>query len=483
MPTALELDRKFRQCAVLAFNEFDAHNSDYIVLNSLASDHKWLMGCYRKALFGSGKEENLEKIWHNFEQCILPYLPCAEKNRMKVMLPIMFYTLIVNNEYNLKTKEKRKERDKQKSENPSKENATTIIGWKNNNPFKIIRSVAWERPESERLPSYIADLREQLKQASKNSPGGYGDLDIFYASIFSRFENGEAPNDLVYQKEMAETGMFLRDILKMSAQYQKEVTPLDTLLRMYIVNWQNGILHRTGKVPRLEQELRTIRKSNNLLVKYVDYKKPGPGLVAFGNYVEAMNQLTKEIAKHESGMTASDLDYVLKLANDCERKKEIYMQSVDYAIEVAMHETYRKDISFEEAYSELVDAYEIDNQLILELLDFYFDEEVLIESLDIVKTAKSFLINVKRKMIGIPSKKDAPLTDLMIRVGNEYIREDFIRYRGHVVYYYIAKFKNKKVTCFMPDKYRGKIYHRTIALENDYKKSVSECFPEVFRTD
>lgn len=205
------------------------------------------------------KHEKYEKyIEYNFRKCVETYLlkNCADQQHLDLILPIAFFSLILQNESNPESVSRR----------ASKIYIEGVTGtpWKYRNPFKLTPfKVDAENDESEKFREAVLELERRIVKRN------YYGHPIFSEKISNALNCTLHMEDqyrrIKYIAEHARAGMFLYDILKATHDESK---PLNTILRMYMAmelhktfDWTRVILSRN-----LENEL--LIHDEGLLLRY-----------------------------------------------------------------------------------------------------------------------------------------------------------------------------------------------------------------------
>ena len=211
-----------------------------------------LYSCYKssKFLHPSAKHQSDIKYRLGYElgrRTKSDCLPCLE-----LLFPIMAYTMIINNEYNLGTVSKRIPKDEYK-DNPEKRNK-----WKRVDLFSIKRST--KPPASKEFDKRVKMLNRAIAATGRRDLNKKPCVHQIYAFL-RRYKL------VMKQQDCAKIALFLRDILLKS--YRKD-QPMDTLIRMYLANRLDGLLIRSSCL--LTGERRKYRgdlTNNNILSQYV----------------------------------------------------------------------------------------------------------------------------------------------------------------------------------------------------------------------
>lgn len=235
-----------RECRVKAYHR---EEQDFL-LNKEGIDI--LYSCYKSSKFvnPSAKHQSDVRYRLGYElrrRTKSDCLPCLE-----LLFPIMAYTMIINNEYNLGTVSKRIQKD-ECQDNPEKRNK-----WKRVDPFSIERST--KPPASKEFDKRIKMLNCAIAATGRRDLNKKPCVHQIYAFL-RRYKL------VMKQQDCAKIALFLRDILLKS--YCKD-QPMDTLIRMYLANRLDGLLIRSSCL--LTGERRKDRgdlTNNNILSQYV----------------------------------------------------------------------------------------------------------------------------------------------------------------------------------------------------------------------
>lgn len=465
IPEAVEIDLKFRQCALLALEEFKVRKRGGLTHGHFFLEDKiWLKECYRKAPFSNRAVHYENEVWDRFEQCINLLQPKDEANRFRVMLPVFFYTLIINNEFNSPTKFKRAQRRTQYDQGEGRINTMKIEGWGNPNPYEIVRSIAVDRT---RVSKYPEEFMRTLSKAKGCSGSDLEDDDhVLKASILmNNFNRDKFYNRLLYRKESAEIGEFLRNILSLDEIKQPGVTPLDTILRMYIVNTLDGILYRTGRLGVLESEYKRTQARNMLITKAVDYIQPtaqrSKMVEAAINLLETQKGILERMADY------SDLYPDVREVTMTEESTEYVSSVIDNFLSCTIHHQLSNipdncedsTQSFETLYKELTDSFNFSWDFVNTLADIYLDRDVLEINGKAPNNGRKYINAVKKhleKEKNNLGNADVPMWQIE-EVVHENLHEEILVFLSRAKQSFIQKYKGRKIRLSdMKGSYAGK---------------------------
>lgn len=204
-----------------------------------------LRGCYERSYFlnsvftGSEikqKQKYTDYVMKNFEKAIEKIRrACKDQKQFDIILPFLFFSLVVQNESNIETVSRRRRALNQelKKNNCNFECEIKALKseWRHKDPFSLQNSEIYTNYKN--CASYIRKSKEVVdlfynKEFDNNNL--VSDLAQYLAQTFQFMD--EAYESLVKCSEYAKIGSFLSDILNLTYNIFE---PLDTILAMYMI--------------------------------------------------------------------------------------------------------------------------------------------------------------------------------------------------------------------------------------------------------
>lgn len=213
-----------------------------------------LYKCYCRSRFSLKDDVHRRRVYDRLESELSRMFPTDKRACYELLIPIMAYTLIVNNEYNTEAVRKRIRTAERKRAQGKK---VEKYVWGRTDPFKIYRSTKTQKSQE------AEDLTNELLQTLANA--GSEDLNDNLSVIESYLLlNG---HELIMELcDCGNIALFLRDILLNC--YQKSC-PMDTLIRFYLANRLDNLLIKCKNFQDLiDRNDEKQAWSNNLLMNY-----------------------------------------------------------------------------------------------------------------------------------------------------------------------------------------------------------------------
>lgn len=403
----IELDRKLRQCALLAMAPYRKQNIDWRkttnsnleYLGEMLDDLPKYEAAFEKLYkcrFPQSSKEVCRQIVEGTSLGISELFDRMEKStlmrpEMRILFPITFYVLIMNNCFNKAALEKKRNRinnaikkwnEEQSKSNPKSVNTSIAFG----DVYKIsqrelctiTRSISEEKTKDftnfDRKVFtfgvlYKRIIRKLRKESSDVIRPGYLRQNTYVNLAIELSQNHK---DLIYYEETAIAGIFLRDILLVN---KEKDAPLDRLLRLYIVNEMDRVLTRTGVLKQLPAEV-FLDMDNRLLRWYFEFEK---------SLIVSEDRLKKFVAILEGKLEEYIRLFGEKADND----------SVDCVIyyEPIMPLGDRED-SFEILYNDLKTNYKFMHDDVDKLLDYYLDIKILKKGRKLLHSSLNYINTV-----------------------------------------------------------------------------------------
>lgn len=192
-----------------------------------------LMACYKRSAFAlQNNEEYSQYIKAQFTDIVEVLIPrFRDRDRMRIMIPVIFYSLILQNERNEATVIRRANKMRISGNEP-------MTKWQQRNPYKVCRDTFRPPKDSNKLFAAIEALN------------AHDQMGAFYTHQFFSNDAKRAVEQIHHLKAnmhyveyldfMAKAGLFLRDILEHTHTTGK---PLDTIIRMYCIMDLNDVLN------------------------------------------------------------------------------------------------------------------------------------------------------------------------------------------------------------------------------------------------
>lgn len=197
-------------------------------------DFSLLWSCYENSDYSKGVSIDYQQ----FVESELRYLvqdligPCFKnKNRFEIMLPVIFYSLIVQNESNRTTVVRRSNKVLS-----ARKNGVTFPSWNLRDPYREWKKVY--RPDKDEEAVFSSKIKSLSNQASST--------DVFHNSFIAKVVKETIPNftelsecfyHAKFYSDMSRAGQLLYYVLK---ETDNQTRALDTLIRMYcIIELQN----------------------------------------------------------------------------------------------------------------------------------------------------------------------------------------------------------------------------------------------------
>ena len=401
----LELDRKLRRCAQLAMKPY--LNLDINMRNKPEREseahHQLLlnMDSYQKAFevfykmrFPQKAKDDLEiktELVGDQINDLFVRLSKDEVSRdeMRILFPIVFYVLIMNNCFNKYATEKEDQRlddyvqahnENVKANGGRKVSYEDLYRFNNRQLCTITRAISEEKYDD--FVAYDGNVfflsvaleriyKKMLGQSPRSflpySLRQYGQVDL---AVKLALNHG----DLIYFGESAQAGILLREALKINKESGK---PLDLLLRLYIANEIDQLLIRTGILHKLPPDVFLDLESDNALLQwYCEYKK-----------IIGSKDRTNAFLMHLS------------------EKEELYKDMIalkkdpdGYRICISWEDDSEENTNetFNELYQTLEEHFSITKEEVNQILDFYLNEKALQSSGKLRHTALMYI----KKLLG-----------------------------------------------------------------------------------
>ena len=356
------LDTLLSACAEAAVKEAmrkstvtERKSQDYRnnVSESLSPDGlEVLYKCYCKSRFSLKNDAHRRRVYDRLESELSRVFPTNKQECYNLLIPIMAYTLIVNNEYNAEAVRKRIRTAEKKHTRGNK--GETYV-WGRTDPFKISRSTKTQKSlEAEEL---INELLLTLVNT------GSGDLhrNLSVQDSYLLLNGHELLMELC---DCGNIALFLRDILLHC--YQKS-RPMDTLLRFYLANRLDNLLIKCRNFPSLIcQSDEKQAWSNNLLTEYWIENEPDDRLpsLMFGDQKDETNTSSQEAE------SADNKPLGIEIPDD-------------------LHQ-----MTFKDLYHKILCEFTISEKSLDELSEFYLDRDCLDEMSSLWLYTKEFVCAV-----------------------------------------------------------------------------------------
>lgn len=294
-----------------------------------------LYKCYCESRFASRDEKHREDVYERLESELSRIFPTGKRDCYELLIPIMAYSLLVNNEYNSEAVRKRIRNDREKR---SLKSRTERNIWGHIQPFRIYR-----RPQTSNSQA-VEKLREKLVQIldKTHSVDLNKNVAIIQSSVLL-----DGYDIIMNQQDNAQIGLFLRSILLKC--YQK-ARPMDTLIRFYLANRLDNLLIKCRNFPEdiLQQDEKQA-PSNDLLLQY------------WMNEKSNNEQLLSEFAGWQFEAEC--------VSSDGESGDGV---SLGIVIPADLHK-----MAFKDLYTKLISEFTISADSLDELMEFYLDVERL----------------------------------------------------------------------------------------------------------
>lgn len=217
---------------------------------------KNLRGCYERSYFLRSvfadneikqKEKYTDYVMRNFRQAIVGIRhACLDQTHFNIVLPFLFFSLVVQNESNKETVARRRRLliEELKNKNVGDKVSVSKSTWRHQDPFSLYKSEVYENYKSSGSYMRKAKEVEDLFYAKNFDTNNLvSDWAKYLAQSF-QFMDKSYPA-LVACSEYAKIGSFLSDIL--SVTYNKN-NPIDTILALYMIVKPLGIDDKEPKV-------------------------------------------------------------------------------------------------------------------------------------------------------------------------------------------------------------------------------------------
>ena len=415
----IELDQKLRQCALLAMAPYRRQNIDWRkttnsnleCLGEMQDDltkYEVAFEKLYKCRFPKSSKEVCKQIVDVTSLGISELFDRMDafaltRSEMKILFPVAFYVLIMNNCFNKAALEKKRSRIKtamkkwEEDQLQKKSRSITYTGSENkpkgvNTQVRfgdfykisqrdlcaITRSLSEEKAKDftnfDRKVFTFSVLNKRIvrklrKESSDVIRPGYLRQN-FYVNL--AMELSENHKDLIYYEETAIAGIFLRDVLLVN---KEKDAPLDRLLRLYIVNEMDRILTRTGVMKQLPAEV-FLDMDNRLLRWYFEFEK---SLIVSEDRLKKFTAILEDKLEEYRCLFGekSDNDSV-----DCEIYYEPIMPTGD------------REETFETLYNDLKTNYTFMHDDVDKLLEYYLDIKVLKKGKKLIHSSLNYINTV-----------------------------------------------------------------------------------------
>ena len=311
-----------------------------------------LYKCYCRSRFSLKDDAHRRRVYDRLESELSRIFPTNKQACYNLLIPIMAYTLIVNNEYNAEAVRKRIRTAEKKH---TQGNKGEKYVWGRTDPFKISRSTKTQKSlEAEEL---INDLLQALENTGSEDIND--NLSVIEAYLLL---NG---HELLMELcDCGNIALFLRDILLNC--YQK-TRPMDTLLRFYLANRLDNLLIKCSNFPSpICQKDEKQAWSNNLLTEYWTANEPDDRLqsLMFGDQNDETNTGSQEAE------SADNKPLGIEIPHD-------------------LHQ-----MTFKDLYPKILCEFTISEESLGELLEFYLDRDCLDEMSSLWLYTKEFVCAV-----------------------------------------------------------------------------------------
>lgn len=210
------------------------------------------LACYQASKFYYPDTQHQKDVAYRLQMELSRFISLNKSDCFELLVPIMAYNMLINNEYNYETVRKRIRADKGEKLQDKR------CKWKYVDPFSIHRSN--NPPTSKEFREKVEYLRQAIKGTGKQEL----DHNLCVEQTYAFLRRYKLVMD---QQDCARIALFLRDILLNS--YRKD-RPMDTLIRLYLANQLDGLLIRSSCLETGERrKKRGNLTTNNILSQYV----------------------------------------------------------------------------------------------------------------------------------------------------------------------------------------------------------------------
>ena len=246
----LAVEEMITQCAHLAVAAVKSKlYSSRAVVNSVEANPGNIytyVNCYKESDYGCRMDKDyqlrIDRLFRDIADNHLP-MACYNQTHYDLILPVLMFHYIVTYESNSETATKRAGLNKDKQKNKSED-----IKWGKTFPDKPASLVIARKERNE--ASFVKAIATADKNAHDNN---FGSNDLIPDNVKTACEGIFSLSDQ-FEKiklcaEYSRAGCFLYDLLSAD---KKNQTPLDTLLRLYMVSELHDILTNTRYILRGE---------------------------------------------------------------------------------------------------------------------------------------------------------------------------------------------------------------------------------------
>ena len=245
----IRLDKMLQKAAILAVHEFaETSDEDYRFSDSFDLKEEWLdelEDAFRNSPFFNREGFDVAAA---FDDTMYPLLEINGEAIMRILYPVLFYTLILKNYDNQEAANKRAKRGSKTWKKVSDILSVPTTGKQND------KTDADKREQLESLikqaEQHELELREQLKREEirylRFNMQELQDL-LFHAENALYLLNSKKVSWL---EEMAKRGLLVREVLESQQDHSK---PIDSVLRLYVLNAIDEVVFRSEQMSNRER--------------------------------------------------------------------------------------------------------------------------------------------------------------------------------------------------------------------------------------
>lgn len=396
------LERSFTKCSQLMIKciqkRIEGKRKGEAVLTEAIS--KKLQGCYERSYFlnsvFSDNEINQKKkytnyVMRNFRQAIIDVRgACVDQNHFNIVLPFVFFSLVVQNESNKETVARRRRLlNEELKNNNGVDGEISVLKstWRHKDPFALHKLKIYENfKDSDSYCRKAKEVEDLFYAKDFDTNNLVSDWAKHLAQSFQFMD--ESYPALVTCSEYAKLGSFLSDIL--SVTYNKN-NPIDTILALYMIVKPLGV---DDKEPKKE--------SDDNQEEYIEENKYDD-MIGWCRYIK---EDTGDISIWEDKNKI--MTYYLKVSYNDEFLNGKEIHSIYYKnkfspshLDRACRE-YTIPMQYQDLYKKITECYYLNTGNILE---FFLDKTVL----DLYVGADELMMNYAgrmKKLIRVASEVD-----------------------------------------------------------------------------
>lgn len=217
-------------------------------------------------------QKYMEYIQHNFLAAVSKYAEnCESQNHLDLVLPILFFSLILQNESNSESVSRRALKIELEGIHSTP--------WKSQNPFKLsghkIKAKAKQRLQFQNSVYSLETLA--IRKSYYSHPMLVPEVN---QAMTCAFHIAEEYDKVSFFSEQARIGAFLLDILDKTASKEK---PVNTILRMYMVKQMHNVLDWTRLFDSADPLMESQKDGLGLLLRFfMDEGAPRHEVLSWG---------------------------------------------------------------------------------------------------------------------------------------------------------------------------------------------------------